>query len=212
MELQEIFLTIKKQNQGSFLFVGKVDLEDFKIMLFDNLFDDKNAILFDFVQSETDAVKDIREALNKMDQKSIFGLRVFFLPNFSNLSKIIQNTLLKRLEEVKKGEIYILQTDSTQGILNTILSRCQKINLAYQDQESVEPFFIAQHVDLNTWWQNKPKSLNEMRDLLENWVNFKGYKNEKQREIIVKNYILVKKINVSIDLFWLNLYANLITR
>lgn len=210
MELIEHLKEIKKNRRGSFLFVGKIDLDDFKITLFDNLFETKSAVLFDFVQSETDKIKDIRSALNKMNQKSVYGLRVFFLPDFSHLTKIIQNTLLKKLEEVKSGEIYILQADSTQGILTTVLSRCQKINLNHLENKGVKPFFIEGEIDFNTWWQNKPKSLNELRDLLESWVSFKEYQNIKQQEIIVKSYILIKKINLNIDLFWINLYANLI--
>jgi hypothetical protein len=209
MELQETLLAIKKQSQGSYLFLGKNTLEDFKLALFDNLFADKNAIHFDFVQAESEKIEDVRRALHKMSQKPLYGLKVFFLPNFSNLARVVQNTLLKSLEEVRLGEVYILQAGSSQGILPTILSRCQKIDLKNIAKDSERPFFIDRKISFADWWENKPKTLVELRELLFSWTNFNQFKNHKQQEIVAKNYIIVKKVNVNIDLFWVNLYAKL---
>jgi hypothetical protein len=210
MDTTEELLAIKKTGHGSYLFLTD-NLENLKIALFEQLFDNTSAISFDFIEPENDEVKNVRKALLKMNQKSVYGLKVFFLPNFSNLSRIVQNTLLKNLEETRSGEIFILQSQTIQGIIPTILSRCQKINLKIDNHNQEKPFFLAKDFNLKIWWEQKPKTLNDLRDLLQSWVFYDGFKDFEQKEVLIKNYLLVKKVNLNIDLFWINLYADLKT-
>jgi len=207
MDLQEELESISERRQGSYIFLTR-DVENLKIAIFEYLFDNKSAISFDFVEPASDKVEDIRQALNKMNQKSVYGLKVFFLSNFSNLSRVVQNTLLKNLEETRPGEIFILQSNNLQGILLTILSRCQKIKLKDQNLDGEKPFFLDRNLDLRIWWEKKPKNLNELREILESWIHFSNLDLNKKQKLI-KNYKLVKKINVNLDLFWINLYADL---
>jgi hypothetical protein len=122
---------------------------------------------------------------------------------------VVQNTLLKSLEETRPGEIFILQAGGTQGIIPTILSRCQKIKLVYKAENQEKPFFTDQNLNLEAWWERKPKNLNELRVMMENWVNFDDLKNAEQKQKIIEKYQLIKKVNVNLDLFWINLYADL---
>lgn len=207
MDLQEELESISKRRQGSYIFLTR-DIENLKIAIFDYLFNNKSAINFDFVEPASDKVEDIRQALNKMNQKSVYGLKVFFLSNFSNLSRVVQNTLLKNLEETRPGEVFILQSNNLQGVLLTILSRCQKIKLKDQNLDGEKPFFLDRNLDLRIWWEKKPKNLNELREVLESWIHFSNLDLSKKQKLI-KNYKLVKKINVNLDLFWINLYADL---
>src|ERR1035437_4934572 len=143
MDLTEELLNIKKTGQGSYLFITN-DSENLKIAIFEHLFENSSAVSFDFIQPENEEVKNVRLALLKMNQKSVYGLKVFFLPNFSNLSRIVQNTFLKNLEETRSGEIFILQSQTTQGIIPTVLSRCQKINLKTDNHNQEKPFFLVE--------------------------------------------------------------------
>jgi len=210
MELENYFEKLKERGHGSFLVLGDISAERLKQEIINNFFVDKNAALFDLITPETEKVEDLRKALIRMNTKSSFGLKVFFLPNFSQFSKILQNTMLKSLEEVKRGEIFILQSQTYQGILPTILSRVEKTEFNFNPAVVNEGTFDFNETkkDFSTWYLQKPKNLADLRLLLKFWQNSK-FKNLKQEETFIKYYLRAKKINVNLDLFWINLYNDL---
>jgi DNA polymerase-3 subunit delta' len=75
------------------------------------------------------AVKVIRENLNKPARlTSTYGRGKVFVVREIHLANVrAQNALLKTLEEPPKGTVLILLADKLEGLLPTVLSRCQLI-------------------------------------------------------------------------------------
>lgn len=74
-------------------------------------------------------VNTIREVIHKMIEKPIFADRKIYIINDSDLMTVeAQNTLLKTLEEPVDYVTMILIIQNENTILNTIKSRCMKIN------------------------------------------------------------------------------------
>ena len=75
------------------------------------------------------AIKVIREKLNKPAQRtSAYGRGKVFVVREIHLAKPdAQNALLKTLEEPPEGTVLILLADQLEGLLPTVLSRCQMV-------------------------------------------------------------------------------------
>ena len=55
--------------------------------------------------------------------------KVYVINNFANIDKLLQNKLLKTLEEPPQHAYFILKVTNETNVLQTIKSRCQKINV-----------------------------------------------------------------------------------
>lgn len=55
--------------------------------------------------------------------------KVYVINNFANIDKLLQNKLLKTLEEPPQYAYFILKVTNETNVLQTIKSRCQKINV-----------------------------------------------------------------------------------
>ena len=80
-------------------------------------------------QATTLAVEVIKEKLNKPAQRtSAYGRgKVFVVREIHLAQPVGQNALLKTLEEPPAGTVLILLADQLEGLLPTILSRCQMV-------------------------------------------------------------------------------------
>jgi len=213
-QLKQIIREIKEKKKGSFLFfLEENHIDRFKEILKKQLFSSKSEQLFDWVEPQDLKVSFVRQALARMSEKRLKNYKVFFLANLALVDKIIQNTLLKSLEEVNIGQIYILASSSEENILSTIRSRCRKIHLRFKKEEIAEkPFFLEnKKIEFKIWVDHKPSDLNDLRKILWQWVLYLK-KNKKYRIIfptIFEAYLSTKKINVHLELFWINLYLRL---
>lgn len=63
--------------------------------------------------------------------------KVYILNNFSSCSSLVQNKLLKTLEEPPKNVFFILNVSNETKVLPTIKSRCQKIHLPKYEKEEI---------------------------------------------------------------------------
>lgn len=83
----------------------------------------------------------IEEIMNEMDTEPLYGkYKICILDECHRLTTAAQNSLLKRLEEPKSYEIYILCTTEPEKLLQPIKSRCE-INI------SVKPASLEDLVD-----------------------------------------------------------------
>ncbi|HFC76856.1 MAG TPA: DNA polymerase III subunit delta' [Candidatus Moranbacteria bacterium] len=74
-------------------------------------------------------VEKVREAQKNLSLFPAIGkFRVLIIDDAQKLNLASQNTLLKTLEEPNKTSIIILVVNEEEKILNTIISRCRKIN------------------------------------------------------------------------------------
>jgi DNA polymerase-3 subunit delta' len=93
--------------------------------------------------------EDIRALIKRMSQTSFEGgwkSGIILSADCMNLNSA--NALLKTLEEPPQKSILLLVTNSPQGLLPTIISRCQKIVLSEGSAEEVETLWHAPLMDL----------------------------------------------------------------
>ena len=81
------------------------------------------------MQDNTAQDKDLKEFLSNSNQKPRFKFQVFFIENISRFTLKSANSCLKFFEEPKFGNIIFLSNTSEAGILDTIISRVQIVNL-----------------------------------------------------------------------------------
>ena len=87
----------------------------------------------------------IREAINKLvGTAQLSGNKVLVIHDANRMTDSAANALLKTLEEPTKHTYLILQCDSLQGMLPTILSRCEKVNLNPPDSHACIEWLTAQ--------------------------------------------------------------------
>ncbi|MBI4091494.1 hypothetical protein HY419_01935 [candidate division WWE3 bacterium] len=89
-----------------------------------------------------DSVRKVGPFLAKRPLKS--KKKVLIIYNAANLSHDAQNSLLKTLEEPNPSTQIILIAEKENGILSTILSRCQKLKLRadYSPEKALEELAI----------------------------------------------------------------------
>jgi len=202
----------KKHKVGFILFAAESFMTECQYLLKKKLFKSKREQILDWISPEEAKVAEVRIALAKMQEKPLYQYRVFFLGNISFLDRVLQNTLLKSLEEAKTGQVYLLFASSEEGVLPTILSRCRKIYLFEKSNiELTKPFFLDKKLSFSLWLKNKPKDINEAKELLFAWANYLKTKKKFINffPIIFNAYWQIKKINLNLDLFWFNLYIKI---
>jgi len=214
-DLKELVTKIKENPKGAFLiFVEEKQIEELREFLKNKLFKSREERIFDWIEPLELKIEAIREALKRMWEKKLKNFKVFFLADFALVDKLTQNIFLKALEEVRKGEVYILVSSSEENVLKTVLSRCQKIRIrAKEGAISNVPFFEREKkINFKSWLAHKPSDLKTLKSLLWEWVIY--YKNKNNKNlfgVMLDSYLTCKKINVNLELFWINLYFELIT-
>ena len=196
---------IKKRRQGGYLlFVAEREMDEYLEFFRKKLFPTRNQLLLDWIEPETQSVELVREALRRWQNKPLGSYRIFAVKNLNNLSSHIQNLLLKSLEETKKGQIFLLFATAEEGILSTILSRCQRYHFAPRGRKETAVLELG---DFRKWWEQKPSSREELRQKIFMWLTAKEGNNLGEK--LLTYYLMSKKVNVNLDLFWTNLFFDL---
>lgn len=91
------------------------------------------------LDSKTLDVKDLRNYLSSFQQRPSGDLRLLLITNAQHLSEIIQNTLLKTVEEPPSQGTVVFQTSSVDAFLPTLRSRLQKLPNISERSRSVSP-------------------------------------------------------------------------
>ncbi|MFA5689370.1 MAG: hypothetical protein WC959_09530 [Kiritimatiellales bacterium] len=82
-------------------------------------------------------IEDIRELIRKLAQtSSAGGWKAGVILAAGRMTDQAANALLKTLEEPPAKSLLLLLTDEPQALLPTILSRCQRISVAAEDEET----------------------------------------------------------------------------
>lgn len=84
-----------------------------------------------------DDVKDLLEKLNITPAENDY--KIFIINNIDSASPIVQNKLLKSIEEPPKFVKFVLTCSSKQKVLPTIVSRCEVIPLSKFTPQEMQP-------------------------------------------------------------------------
>ncbi len=88
-------------------------------------------------------IKQIKDFLWKSYQKSRFKFQIFLIENIWNLTIKAANSCLKIFEEPWKWNLIFLTNSSKSGIINTILSRVQVLDLNLNKKWIKSDFFYS---------------------------------------------------------------------
>lgn len=93
-------------------------------------------------QEESIKTETIKELTSNVLEKPIQGAKkVYIINNSENMTKEAQNSLLKTLEEPPEYAVIILITNNENLLLNTIKSRCIKIQFTKLSNEELKEYF-----------------------------------------------------------------------
>ena len=160
-------------------------------------FDNNNNPDFMIVENEEKSIKieQIRYLNAKISEKPISSNRkVYIINNADTMTTEAQNSLLKTLEEPPEYACIILITSNESKLLNTIKSRCIKINFNKISNEEFE-----QYIDQNT-----------DKNISKNMISFydgsigKALKIQQNKEEYVKIEELIKSMNKKDLIYVLN--------
>ena len=104
---------------------------------------------------------EINKLLEYMKTKSLRknGKRVYIIYGFERLTRDVSNKILKFLEEPEENIYALLMTEKIDRILNTIISRCQKISLHFFTVENNDNMTIDMTQFLNYLYKNRYKTI-----------------------------------------------------
>lgn len=130
-------------------------------------------------------IKDIKEFVEFSNSKSPYKFQIFLIENISRFTIQAWNSMLKFFEEPDASSIIFLTNTSESGILDTILSRVQTIDL---------------------WWQSIIKKDNFVYSMIEKYILNKNteiisyyYRNKLEKQdyiIFLENLIIYSKENL----------------
>ena len=85
-------------------------------------------------------ISEIKNFMKISDSTTPYKIQIFLIENFSRITIQWSNSCLKKFEEPWIQNIYFITNNSESGILETILSRVQTINLWLQKQNIKSEF------------------------------------------------------------------------
>jgi len=95
--------------------------------------------------------------------------RAVIIKSGDKMTSQAQTALLKTLEDSSEQNLIIIASSGVSGLLPTIISRCQIINLRSSSKESIEQYFIEQgyeQKDINLSYLISRGSLDKIADIL----------------------------------------------
>ncbi len=95
------------------------------------------------------SVREMRELCNEINKKpTLSNSKVCFIPNSTKMNTSSANCFLKTLEEPPQNTHIILRAEGIDGLLKTIISRCQIIRMTrISDDEIIKYFHQNDHND-----------------------------------------------------------------
>ena len=149
----------KGEKKSPFLFLGKNDEllnSDIKNLWLDLLkhFEIPKNYLYTLEDNwKIVKVKDIKDFVEFSNSKPPYKFQIFFIENISRFNIHASNSMLKFFEEPDVTNLIFLTNASESGVLDTILSRVQTINL---------------------WWKDIVKKDTFLLNLIKNYINDKN--------------------------------------
>lgn len=100
--------------------------------------------VFSYSGNETIPIDVVREIIQASATKTYLSLmRVVIVKNAEMMRKDAANTFLKILEEPPKSTMFILTADNINGVIPTIVSRCQTVKFGYLSPDDVKRILIS---------------------------------------------------------------------
>jgi len=97
---------------------------------------------FSYSGNENIPVDLVREMIVESSTKPYLSdKRIFIVRNIEMMRKESANTFLKILEEPPKSTMFILTTDNLNGVLPTIVSRCQVLKFGYLSKDDFKKIY-----------------------------------------------------------------------
>jgi len=94
-------------------------------------------------------VDQIRQGLAKLSATSqLSGAKVLLIHAADTMTEASANALLKTLEEPTANTFLLLTAESTQGLLPTVLSRCEKVRLTGATKQQTLDWLQTQNIDI----------------------------------------------------------------
>lgn len=94
-------------------------------------------------------VQDVMSFTRRLSMNA-YGLRnIGIIPNADAMTEIVQNKLLKTLEEPSPGTVILLEVSNREVLLDTVRSRCILLRMTGQDGASDSEAFVS-------IWNSKP--------------------------------------------------------
>ncbi len=147
----------KKQAISPCLFLGKnMELVNAKVLDFAKEITQKHNIPKDYIYTLKDnwekiKIWEIKEFINASNSLPGYDFQVFIIENMSRLTIQSSNSCLKFFEEPGKHNIIFLTNNSQSGILDTILSRVQTIELGWINQQNENAYFQSLLQQIAEW-------------------------------------------------------------
>lgn len=123
----------------------------------------------EFNEIKKDQMIDLQK---KFSTKAVFGkYKIYIIKNANMLNKSSANAILKFLEEPEDNVIAILLTSNVNGVLSTIVSRCQLISLFSECNSS--DLFIKYNVNnIDDFYNVYSNKIVQFYEKLENFGNY----------------------------------------
>ena len=180
-------------------------------------FDGENHPDYTYVDTDTASIgiNQIRELTKKVIEKPIISNRKVYIINDSEkMTKEAQNSLLKTLEEPPEFAIIILISSNENLILNTIKSRCMKLNFQPISNSELKEYILKKS-NYSNISENMLKAINgsigksekiiEKHELYEEVDKFVEVLDKKDKiEILKLGKVLYDKENIYDILDYLN--------
>lgn len=197
----------KKQAISPCLFLGKnMELVNAKVLDFAKELTQKHNIPKDYIYTLKDnwekiKIWEIKEFINASNSLPGYDFQVFIIENISRLTIQSSNSCLKFFEEPGKHNIILLTNNSQSGILDTILSRVQTIELGGISTQNENTYFQSLLQQIAEW---------NTQEALQYFYNFKWDKQEYidfLENIILyakKHFVFLDSLDeIESDLLWI---------
>lgn len=105
-----------------------------------------------FIRPEKKDIKisQIREVITKSFLKPMAGKAKFFIiDNAENMNLFSENSFLKTLEEPQPGNYIILVTNNIHYLLDTIISRCIKVEFNYLSEQTIKEIILSLNKEIS---------------------------------------------------------------
>ena len=173
------------------------EVENLEILLNNGTYSDLKLIEPDGQWIKKEQVSKLK---NEFKNKSSFNNKqIYIIKNAENLNKAAANTMLKFLEEPEENIIALLVTSNKTKVLETIVSRCQYIILDSNKEQ--QNYYGQESINLYNILENKKQVAGaDLMKILESYDDRNEIKALFNDVILIYEQILLKKMNVDIDI------------
>ena len=141
-------------------------------------------------------IEDVRE-LSRFVSLSLTQKTAIVIENFDSVTIPAQNAFLKNLEEPQTNLVYILTANSDSGVLPTIISRCQVVEIANSSsqleasqEKEIQKFLefsVGNKIKFTTTIKDRDKAISFCQNLLLFSYQKKAWATAKKAVITLKN-------------------------